>query len=219
MWLDCLVFCDYGFSVSALWCPLATPTILLGFLLPWTCGISSWLLQQSSAAAPYLGQGVSPHGRPSWLWTCSSSSQPSCARTAAPDLRRVVVCLGPRPDLGCGVASVHTGQRSRGSQRFGHNWTHEHTWADRLSRKSQGRTTREECLRVEAREGSNKGREIIFVLIRFIFPSWHESRYGNANIFLCPEKSIIDFWDFLPNLFQSCIIYTSGNATSNIYRS
>ena len=36
VWLDWLVFCDYGFSVSALWCPLATPTVLLGFLLPWT---------------------------------------------------------------------------------------------------------------------------------------------------------------------------------------
>ena len=28
MWSDWLVFCDYGFSVSALWCPLTTPTIL-----------------------------------------------------------------------------------------------------------------------------------------------------------------------------------------------
>ena len=35
------------------------------FLLPWTWGISSGLLQQSAAAAPYLGQGVSPHGHPS----------------------------------------------------------------------------------------------------------------------------------------------------------
>ena len=35
VWLDWLVSCEYGFSVSALWCPLATPTILLGFLLPW----------------------------------------------------------------------------------------------------------------------------------------------------------------------------------------
>ena len=33
MWLDWLVFCEYGFSVSALWCPLSTLTILLGFLL------------------------------------------------------------------------------------------------------------------------------------------------------------------------------------------
>ena len=33
-WLDRLVFCEYGFSVSALWCPLATSMILLGFLLP-----------------------------------------------------------------------------------------------------------------------------------------------------------------------------------------
>ena len=65
VWLYWLVFCDYDFSVSALWCPLATPTVLLGFLLPWTWGISSWLLQQSTAAAPYLGRGVSPHCRPS----------------------------------------------------------------------------------------------------------------------------------------------------------
>ena len=52
VWLDWLVFCDYGFSVSALWCPLATPTVLLGFLLPWTWGIFSQLLQQSTATAP-----------------------------------------------------------------------------------------------------------------------------------------------------------------------
>ena len=52
------VFCEYGFSVSALCCPLATPTVLLGFLLPWMWGISSQLLQQSTAAAPYLGYEV-----------------------------------------------------------------------------------------------------------------------------------------------------------------
>ena len=69
MWSDRLVFCDYGFRVSALWCPLTAPTILLGFLLTWTWGISSWLLQQSTAAAPYLGRGVSPHSHPSWFWT------------------------------------------------------------------------------------------------------------------------------------------------------
>ena len=50
-------FCDYGFSVSALWCPLATPTILLGFLLARTWGSSSRLLQQRTAIAPYLGGG------------------------------------------------------------------------------------------------------------------------------------------------------------------
>ena len=58
VWLDWLVFCEYGFSVFALWCPLATPIILLGFLLPWAWGISSRLLQQSAAIAPYLGRGV-----------------------------------------------------------------------------------------------------------------------------------------------------------------
>ena len=39
VWLDWLVFCEYGFSVSALWCPLATPTVFLGFLLSWAWGI------------------------------------------------------------------------------------------------------------------------------------------------------------------------------------
>ena len=37
VWLDWLVFCEYDFSVSALWCPLATPTILFGFLLWMPC--------------------------------------------------------------------------------------------------------------------------------------------------------------------------------------
>ena len=78
VWLDWLVFCDYGFIVPALWCPLATPTVLLGFLVPWTWAISSWLLQQSAATTPYLGRGVSSHHRPSWPWTWSSSSRSSC---------------------------------------------------------------------------------------------------------------------------------------------
>ena len=123
LWSDWLAFCDYGFSASALGCPLTTPTVLLGFFLPWTWGISSRLLQQSAAASPHLGRGVSPHRRSSWPWTWSSSSRPSCARAAAapwrwgsssragpltcglgwflsaaaPDLGRVVALLGRRP--------------------------------------------------------------------------------------------------------------------------
>ena len=31
---------------------------------------------------PYLGRGVSPHGRLCWPWTWSSSSQPSCDHAA-----------------------------------------------------------------------------------------------------------------------------------------
>ena len=61
LWLQCV-------------CLLATSTVLLGFLLPWTWGISLWLLQQSVATAPYLGRGVSPHGGPSWPWMWSISS-------------------------------------------------------------------------------------------------------------------------------------------------
>ena len=56
-----------------------TPTVLLGFLLPWTWGISSQLLLQNVAVASYFGRGESPHGHPSWL----SSSRPSCTRAAA----------------------------------------------------------------------------------------------------------------------------------------
>ena len=70
------------FQCVYLWCPLATPTIFLGFLLCWTWGMSSRLLQHSEATAPYLGQVVSPHCHPSWPWTWSSSSRPSCARAA-----------------------------------------------------------------------------------------------------------------------------------------
>ena len=96
VWLDWLVFCEYGFSMSALWCPLATPTILLGFLLPWAWGISSWLLQQSTAAAPYLGWGVSPYCRPSWPSMWDSSSRPSCACAACergtPQVSRCPIC-------------------------------------------------------------------------------------------------------------------------------
>ena len=63
IWSDWLDFCDCGFSLSDLWCPLSVPTVLVGLLLPWTWGISctsSGLLQWSVAAAPYLGRGVSP---------------------------------------------------------------------------------------------------------------------------------------------------------------
>ena len=87
MWSDWLVVCDCGFSLSALWCPLSVPTILLGFLLPWTWGISSRWLQQSAAAAPYLGCGVTPLG-------------------CHPDLGCGVTPLGCHPDLGCGVAPL-----------------------------------------------------------------------------------------------------------------
>ena len=77
VWSDCLVFSDYGFSVSVLWCSLATLTISLGFLLPWMWGISSRVLQQSTATAPYLGLV-----HPFWHRMWSSSSWSSCAHVA-----------------------------------------------------------------------------------------------------------------------------------------
>ena len=142
VWLDWLVFCDYGFSLSALWCPLATLTILLGFLLPWAWGISSRLLQQSAAAAPYLGRGVSPHHRPSWPWMWNNSSRPSCACTGtAPWMwgclsrpmpwpwawgssswpflrRRSLALLAAAPDLGRGVTYLDHCPSGMGSYRL-----------------------------------------------------------------------------------------------------
>ena len=74
MWSDWLVVCDCSFSPSALWSPLSVPTFLLGFLLPWTWGLSSRLLQQSAAAAPYLWCGVAPfsHAPAPWQPLCLS---------------------------------------------------------------------------------------------------------------------------------------------------
>ena len=69
LWSDWLGFCDCGFSLSALWCPLPAPTVILGFLLPWTWGISSQLLftldmgYLLSAATPDLRHGVSSLSR------------------------------------------------------------------------------------------------------------------------------------------------------------
>ena len=56
VWLEWLVCCEYGFSVFALWHHLASPTILLGFLLPWAWSISTRLLQQSTSTAPTLDE-------------------------------------------------------------------------------------------------------------------------------------------------------------------
>ena len=54
MWSDWLFVYDCGFSLSAFWCPLSAPAILVGFLLPWMWGITLWLLQQSAATAAYI---------------------------------------------------------------------------------------------------------------------------------------------------------------------
>ena len=62
LWFDWLALCDCCFSLSALWCPLSVPTVLLGFLLPWTWGISSWLLKQSVVASAHCGAGAASGG-------------------------------------------------------------------------------------------------------------------------------------------------------------
>ena len=82
VWLDWLVFCEHGFSVSALWCPIATYHLTwVSLTMAWD--ISSQLLQQSTAAVPYLGWGVSPYHHHFWPSTWDSSSRPSGACAAS----------------------------------------------------------------------------------------------------------------------------------------
>ena len=57
--VDWLVFCDCGFCLSALWCPLSTSTILLCFL-----------------RLPHLRRGVSHHSPFSWSWVWGIYSRP-----------------------------------------------------------------------------------------------------------------------------------------------
>ena len=72
MWSDWLVFCDYGFSVSALWGPLAAPTVLLGFLLPWRKAIFSWLPLLTLNMEQLLSGLLRPAAAAPWRWGCSS---------------------------------------------------------------------------------------------------------------------------------------------------
>ena len=73
-------FCDCGFILSALWCPLSAPNTLVGLLLLLMLGISSQMLQQSAATAPYLGHGVSLHSR---CWPCMWVSPPGVSHSRA----------------------------------------------------------------------------------------------------------------------------------------
>ena len=76
VWLDWLVFCEYGFSVFAFWCLLQHLPSYLGF--------------------SYLGRGVSLH-------SCSSKEQPLLLtldegyllNTTLPDLQHGIAPLGP----------------------------------------------------------------------------------------------------------------------------
>ena len=96
VWLDWLVFCEYGFSVSALWCSLATRTILLGFLLPWAWGI------------------LSLHG-------CSSKAQPVLLT-----LDEGYLFTTALPDLQCGIAPVDKYSCLKNSMDRGPWWATDH---------------------------------------------------------------------------------------------
>ena len=79
MWSDWLDVCDCGLSLSALWCPLSVPTVLLGFLLPWEWGIFSRLLWQSTATAP-VSMSV--------VYSCDHMADWSCGSLLSSSIRR-----------------------------------------------------------------------------------------------------------------------------------
>ena len=73
VWLDWLVFCDYGFSVSALWCPLAIPTILLG------SHVQEAVAAQVQEGGEELLQVQGQEGRPVRRQPSSKVKSSSCA--------------------------------------------------------------------------------------------------------------------------------------------
>ena len=150
MWLVWLVFYDYGFSVSALWCPLVTPTIFLGFLLPWTWRISSQLLQKVQPLVLTLGEeyllttappdqhpgmwsqvGLRKHHykQSKWRWWNSrwaiSNPERWCCESAA--LNMPANLENPVGATGLEKVSFHSNPKERQCQRMlklPHNCTH-----------------------------------------------------------------------------------------------
>ena len=110
-----VVFRDCGFSLSALWCPLLMPTILLGFLLAWAWDISSRLLQQSAATAPYLECGVSPLGYSPLQRHATTTHRSPLPRKSKTNMISVI----------CGITDIENkcivpkGKRNRGRDKLG----------------------------------------------------------------------------------------------------
>ena len=76
VWLDWLVFCDCCFSVCPLMPSLSayhliwvSLTLNVGYLFTAANFRCKCKCQQSIATAPYLGCGISPHGKHYWPWT------------------------------------------------------------------------------------------------------------------------------------------------------
>ena len=101
VWLDWLVFCEYDFSVSALWCPLATPTILLGFLLPWAWGILSDSFSQSTlriSCVPWMlkeivSQRTRTHLRKSGQEASQPQSPSETSNSNSPSMEQLSIFL------------------------------------------------------------------------------------------------------------------------------
>ena len=93
---------------------------LTWFLLPWVWGISSRLLQQSAAAAPYL-------------------DEKHVLRATLPDLQRGIVPLGPpvpKQPLLSGRGFTPSGHHTWPRDRGGSSWLPQpQTWVDPLSRR------------------------------------------------------------------------------------
>ena len=78
-------------------------TILLGFHLTWKSGLSSRLLQQSAASAPYLARGVAPLGHAHSYRSCLQLPR-SCTVAAtreATNAGNYSAYFTAQPSLGC----------------------------------------------------------------------------------------------------------------------
>ena len=96
---------EHGFSLSALGCPLATPTVLPGFLLPWTWGISSQLLGKAQLLLLTLDEGYLLTTAPLDL-ECGVAPLGPPVPAQPPLLGRGVSPLATTPDLGRWVAPL-----------------------------------------------------------------------------------------------------------------
>ena len=126
---------------------LQQPTIFLGFLLPWTWGISSWLLQQSAAAAlqswVFFGGNDAkaetpvlwpPHAKV-WLWCWEGlgaggkGDDRGWDGWMASPTRWTWVWVNSRSWWWTGMPGVLW---FMGSQRVGHDWVAELNWTELL---------------------------------------------------------------------------------------
>ena len=135
--------------------PLTTPTILLGFFLPWAWGISSRLLQQSTAAAPYLDEG--------YLLTA-----------AVPDLQCGIAPLGPpvpvqpkkqsKGEKGRRKGKAKEKRKSKGGKE---RYKHLNAEFQRITRRDKKALLSDQCKEIEENNRMGKTKDLFKKIKRY----------------------------------------------------